>query len=66
MSLRTRVVERGSARIGIWVRNGNLVRIEGELRELRVSEWMLPLIDEIHAAARAERLSEVVLDIRSL
>ena len=66
MSLRGKVVKRGSARIEVWLHNSNLIRIEGVMREMGVGDWMLPLIDEIHTTARVERLAEVVLDIRDL
>jgi len=66
VTLQARVVERGSARIALWVQESNLIRIQGVIREAHVSSWMLPLIEEIHTAARSECLTEVVLDLRAL
>ena len=66
MTLEARVVKQGAARVDVWLNGSSLVRIRGVMRELKVSSWLLPLIDEIHATARAQHLAEVVLDIRAL
>jgi hypothetical protein len=44
----------------------NLIVFEGTLREPDPSEWLTPLIDEVHEQSIAERVKELVLDLRRL
>jgi hypothetical protein len=44
----------------------NAVRFVGTIREPDVGAWLHPLIEQVHRAAVADQLPEVVLDIREL
>lgn len=66
MGLRPRRLERLSAEITVGTSAPNVIEIRGVLREPDVGTWMMPFIEEVHAAALAQGLGEVQLDIRGL
>jgi hypothetical protein len=66
VSLESRRFVRGGADVTLDVDAGVMLRISGSLREANVGEWLMPLIDQIHADSMAAGTSEVIVDIRHL
>jgi hypothetical protein len=66
MSLPQRVLAGAAARLLIGEYGTNTVKLEGVLRDPDVPTWLSQQIAEIHSAAVARMLSEVVLDIHGL
>ena len=60
-----RRIEKATAEIRIGLDEPCAVAFEGILRE-REDSWLNAFVDELHGAAMAARLAEVVLDLRKL
>lgn len=57
---------RQMATVSVGEVGGNVVKIEGVLRDPEVHNWLSPIIEEVHIFAVEHGLSEVVLDIHKL
>ena len=66
MNLRIESIERHALRVFNPPGRANTIVFEGVLREPNPTEWLCPLIDEIHRQANARELKEIVLDLRPL
>ena len=66
MSLPHRLLVGTAVKVQIGENGSNIVKLEGVLRDPDVPKWLSLAISDIHSAAVARLLSEVVLDIHDL
>jgi hypothetical protein len=45
---------------------GNTIKLQGSLEEPDLNEWLVPLLMDIHQTAIAQKMPEIIFDIRYL